>query len=199
MLVDNTALIKNIISNRSGFSMFFFNGLFNMKLFFSNLLFLDSTSKISKYVDFSIYVSSIYTFLYINNYVNLFFLNSLKFDFSNFFASNYYLNRFLSFSLWSFNYNFLINYNNLNKRKLRKLENGRFGYLIGFKLHCLGRFSRKQRASSVWFRETKVPLNTLSATIDYGFFTVPIRNSAATVKVWLYRDNNYTRFYFKLI
>lgn len=179
--------------------MFFFNGLFNMNIFFSNLLFTDSTHNISKYIDFSVYVSSIFTFFYINSYINLFSSNYLNFDFSSFFASNFYLNRFLSFSLWNFNYNFLINYNNLNKRNLRNLRNNRFGYLIGFKLHCLGRFSRKQRASSVWFRETKVPLNTLSAIIDYGFFTVPIRNSAATVKIWLYRDVNYTRFFFKLI
>jgi len=72
----------------------------------------------------------------------------------------------------------------MNKRNLRgEFTFGRFGYLIGFKLHCLGRFSRKERASSIWFRQVKVPLNTLSAVIDFGYFTVPLRNSSATVKL----------------
>ena len=167
--------------------------------FFSNLFFTNSSDKISKHIDLSIYASSLFTFFYINNFITLTEKNYVKFDFLSFFTSNYFLNRFFTYSFWDFNYNELINYNNLNKRNLRKVEGGRFGYLIGFKIHCLGRFSRKQRASSVWFRETKVPLNTLSATIDYDAFTLPIRNSAATVKVWLYRDANYTRFYFKLI
>jgi len=74
-------------------------------------------------------------------------------------------------------------YSRINKRNLRVFTFGRFGYLIGFKLHCLGRFSRKERASSVWFRQVKVPLNTLSAIIDFGFFTVPLRNSSATIKL----------------
>lgn len=79
--------------------MFFFNGLFNMDLLFSNLLSLDSTYKFSKYIDFSLYISSIYTFLYINPYIITSALNSITYDFSNFFVSNFYLNRFLSFSL----------------------------------------------------------------------------------------------------
>lgn len=79
------------------------------------------------------------------------------------------------------------------------LDKGRHGHLIGFKFLCVGRFSRKQRASSIWFRENRIPLNTLSAIIDYGYFTIPLRNSAATVKVWLYRDSFYPKFFFKLI
>ena len=55
----------------------------------------------------------------------------------------------------------------------------------GFKIQCLGRFSRRQRASSYWFSLGKVPLNTFSNLIDYGFYTLPIRNSAISVKVWI--------------
>lgn len=55
----------------------------------------------------------------------------------------------------------------------------------GFKIQCVGRFSRRQRASSYWFSLGKVPLNTLSSIIDYGFYSMPIRNSAISVKVWI--------------
>lgn len=153
----------------------------------------------SNYIKYSQSISITYTALYLNFYLLLFSFNNFTVNFFNYLASNVYLNRFLSYSIQYINYNFFVNYNSINKRSLRNLSPARFGSLIGFKLQCLGRFSRKQRASSVWFRELRIPLNTLKATIDFGFFTVPIRNSVATVKIWLYRDVNYTRFYFKLL
>lgn len=55
--------------------------------------------------------------------------------------------------------------------------------ILGYKLQLCGRFSRKQRASSYWLSCGRVPLNTYSVNVDYGFFTVPLRNSALTVKV----------------
>lgn len=68
----------------------------------------------------------------------------------------------------------------------------------GFKVHCVGRFSRRQRASSYWFSKGKVPLNTISAKIDYGFFTIPVRNSAISVKVWLNKGNLSSAYCFKI-
>ena len=73
-----------------------------------------------------------------------------------------------------------------------------FQKLIGFKFHCSGRFSRKQRASSLWFREKKIPLNTMTANIEYGFHTVPIRNSAVSIKIWLYKQKNLKSFNIRL-
>ncbi len=35
----------------------------------------------------------------------------------------------------------------------------------------------------------KVPLNTGDAVIDYTFLTIPLKNSAAGIKVYLYRSN----------
>ena len=68
----------------------------------------------------------------------------------------------------------------------------------GFKVHCCGRFSRRQRASSYWFSKGKVPLNTISSNIDYGFFTIPIRNSAISVKVWLNKERLNSDVFFKI-
>jgi ribosomal protein S3 len=53
-----------------------------------------------------------------------------------------------------------------------------------------GRFRRKQRASSYWLSKGQVPLNTLEAFIDYAYYTIPLRNSAITVKIWLYKSSN---------
>jgi ribosomal protein S3 len=94
--------------------------------------------------------------------------------------------------------NWLFAYLNINKRKVRLGRSVTPRYLIGFKFHCLGRFTRRQRASSKWVDAYKMPLNTLSAFIDYGFFTIPLRNSAIAVKVWLYKDKNYNDYYLKV-
>jgi ribosomal protein S3 len=50
-----------------------------------------------------------------------------------------------------------------------------------------GRFTRKQRAASIWFKSGKVPLNSVNCRMDYAFYTVPLKNSAVSVKVWLYK------------
>lgn len=65
--------------------------------------------------------------------------------------------------------------------KYRKPSHASF---LGFKIKCSGRFSRKQRASAYWFLLGSVPLNTVTAHIDYGTYTVFLANSAITIKVW---------------
>jgi len=56
--------------------------------------------------------------------------------------------------------------------------------LRGYKMSLFGRFSRKQRAARVTVYSGKVPLNTISLHIDYGFATIPLINSAIGIKVW---------------
>lgn len=55
--------------------------------------------------------------------------------------------------------------------------------LLGFKIQCKGRFTRRQIAAKHVFVHGSVPLSTLSANIDYGFATKPILNSSIGVKV----------------
>jgi ribosomal protein S3 len=75
---------------------------------------------------------------------------------------------------------------NLNKLKLRKKivlrDDNKFG-LSGFKIQFVGRFSRKQRASSIFVQHGCMPLNTLCANINFGSDTIALRNSAITVKI----------------
>lgn len=55
--------------------------------------------------------------------------------------------------------------------------------LNGFRIRLHGRFTRKQIAASYHFQEGALPLSSLDSTIDYGFATVPLRNSAIGIKV----------------
>lgn len=58
---------------------------------------------------------------------------------------------------------------------------------MGFKMRFKGRFSRKERASKMTLNMGKVPLNTLKAKIDYTFLTLPLKNSAISLKIFIYR------------
>jgi ribosomal S3-like protein len=65
-------------------------------------------------------------------------------------------------------------------RLLKKNKN-----IIGVKIGCFGRFSRKQRASKIWYSYGKLPLNTLVVPIDYSMSTVKLKNSICGIKVFM--------------
>lgn len=77
--------------------------------------------------------------------------------------------------------------------------------ILGFKFNFLGRFSRKQRSASFCVQRGIVPLNTFAAKIEYGFYTIPLLNSAINVKVWICRNDifntnlNYSNWFFKAV
>jgi len=110
------------------------------------------------------------------------------------------LNRYLQYNYFLYNYSSTwLKYSPINNLKSRIKEGNRSAQFKGFKVHCLGRFSRRQRASSYWFSKGKVPLNSLDTNIDYGYFTIPLRNSAICVKVWLNKVNLNNEWYYKVI
>lgn len=109
------------------------------------------------------------------------------------YIGSFFIKNFINYKLiqdmWLF-------FNNFNLRNLRQKYITRFKTsLYGFKIVVKGRFSRKQRASKVSLNMGKVPLNTGDAKIDYSFFTLPIKNSAVSVKVYLYKNANYCPLY----
>lgn len=61
---------------------------------------------------------------------------------------------------------------------------------LGYKFQFRGRFSRKQRSASLCFRKGLIPLNTINIRMDYGCVTVPLLNSAVSIKVWLFKNTN---------
>lgn len=111
------------------------------------------------------------------------------------FIQNFFFNRFLKHFQYKYSYDILIKYLNLNKRNIRakNWRNDIIG-LLGFKISCSGRFSRRDRASHISFIKGKVPLNTLKSKIDYGFWSVPIKNSAISVKVWMNKGFNFVTY-----
>jgi ribosomal protein S3 len=96
---------------------------------------------------------------------------------------------YYNYNLYSFNKFF--NYLKINKKKnylkMKDLYKNN-SFIMGYKMSLKGRFTRKQRASSIWFHQGFVPLNTVKAVIDYAFFTIPLKNSAISIKLWLYKN-----------
>lgn len=70
--------------------------------------------------------------------------------------------------------------------------------LIAFKMAFKGRFSRKQRASSIWYSNGRASLNRLDLEVDYAFVKVPLKNSIVSIKIWLFRNTKFNNIKFIL-
>jgi len=77
-------------------------------------------------------------------------------------------------------------------KRLRTLEGGSRSLLYGYKFHFVGRFTRKQKAASLWFAKGANSVSSMRVDIDYGFHTIALRYSACTLKVWLYRNRGFS-------
>ena len=62
----------------------------------------------------------------------------------------------------------------------------RFG-AKGVKIQCSGRLGGAEIARTEWYREGRVPLQTLRADIDYGFSEGKTTYGIIGVKVWIFR------------
>jgi small subunit ribosomal protein S3 len=58
----------------------------------------------------------------------------------------------------------------------------------GIKIACKGRLAGAEIARGEWYREGRVPLQTLRADIDYGFSESNTTFGKIGVKVWLFHD-----------
>jgi Ribosomal protein S3, C-terminal domain len=182
-------LFFHYLNYKGGFILFFNLDSFFMDDFFrNNNYYTNFNTMIIKNVSnlqicferifFSIYVLNI---IFFNN-LDLFINNKVLLK-----ISIYYFNNVLKYKFWMKNYIskglLYVDYYNKKDNKAKFISE-----LLGFKLKFSGRFSRKQRASSIVYRVGRVPLNKLSAEIDYGFYSIPLKNSEISVKVWLYRS-----------
>jgi small subunit ribosomal protein S3 len=59
----------------------------------------------------------------------------------------------------------------------------------GIKIMCAGRLAGGEIARTEWYREGRVPLHTLRADIQYGFFEAKTTMGQIGVKVWIYRGD----------
>lgn len=62
----------------------------------------------------------------------------------------------------------------------------------GIKVACAGRLGGAEMARREWYREGRVPLQTLRADIDYGFAEAKTTYGVIGVKVWIYKGDIYT-------
>ena len=56
----------------------------------------------------------------------------------------------------------------------------------GIKVSCAGRLAGADIARTEWVTEGKVPLHTLRADIDYGFYEADTTYGKIDIKVWIY-------------
>jgi len=57
----------------------------------------------------------------------------------------------------------------------------------GVKVSCKGRLGGAELARAEWYREGRLPLQTLRADIDYGFAVAKTKYGTIGVKVWIYK------------
>lgn len=184
---------------------FFFNEL--TELFFPSLKELSILKLTKKFIGL---LDFLYIFIYTNK-ISVLQLSDIRFDLLNsgialnfnqltrYRASSININRYMIYSYFNFHYYSFSKIFNVNYLKSRIKIHTKGNNLIGYKMYLSGRFSRKQRAGHYWFSRGRVPLNTITSFVDYGFFTLPLINSAITVKVWLYKsDDIENKHYLKL-
>jgi small subunit ribosomal protein S3 len=59
----------------------------------------------------------------------------------------------------------------------------------GIRVQCAGRLGGAEMSRSEFYREGRVPLHTLRANIDYGFFEAKTTFGQIGVKVWIYKGD----------
>ena len=57
----------------------------------------------------------------------------------------------------------------------------------GIKVTCSGRLAGAEIARTEWYRDGRVPLQTLRADIDLGFSEAPTTSGLIGIKVWVYK------------
>ncbi|NYI05907.1 30S ribosomal protein S3 [Allostreptomyces psammosilenae] len=76
------------------------------------------------------------------------------------------------------------------RRAMRKAMQGAMkGGAKGIKIQCGGRLGGAEMSRSEFYREGRVPLHTLRANVEYGFFEARTTFGRIGVKVWIYKGD----------
>ncbi|MFA5392341.1 MAG: 30S ribosomal protein S3 [Candidatus Paceibacterota bacterium] len=78
-----------------------------------------------------------------------------------------------------------ISYRRVLKQHLSKIIQHK--EVLGAKVMASGRLDGKEIARDEWLKEGRLPLSTLRANIDYGFFEAHCTYGVIGVKVWIYK------------
>lgn len=80
------------------------------------------------------------------------------------------------------------------RRAMRKgMQSALRGGAKGIRVQCSGRLGGAEMSRSEFYREGRVPLHTLRANIDYGFFEARTTFGRIGVKVWIYKGDTTER------
>jgi small subunit ribosomal protein S3 len=76
------------------------------------------------------------------------------------------------------------------RRAMRKaIQSAMKGGAKGIRVQCSGRLGGAEMSRSEFYREGRVPLHTLRADIDYGFYEARTTFGRIGVKVWIYKGD----------
>lgn len=76
------------------------------------------------------------------------------------------------------------------RRAMRKAQQSAMrGGALGIRIQCSGRLGGAEMSRSEFYREGRVPLHTLRADIDYGFYEARTTFGRIGVKVWIYKGD----------
>jgi len=76
------------------------------------------------------------------------------------------------------------------RRAMRKaMQSAMKGGARGIRVQCSGRLGGAEMSRSEFYREGRVPLHTLRADIDYGFYEARTTFGRIGVKVWIYKGD----------
>lgn len=189
--IDYLIIINSFLKNNLFINLFFSgnrNNIDNLASAFFLLKFdINTFLFINKNFIFFLVYKIFFNFTHLN--INSLFVLNSKYTM----ISNYFLRSFMYYLYTYYSFNNFIEAFNINNRKIFKKTKELYksnSFILGFKMSFKGRFTRKQRASSIWFHQGIVPLNTVKGVVDYAFFTVPLKNSAVSIKLWIYKRNN---------
>jgi small subunit ribosomal protein S3 len=74
------------------------------------------------------------------------------------------------------------------RRAMRKaLQTSMRAGALGIRVQCSGRLGGAEMSRSEFYREGRVPLHTLRADVDYGFYEARTTFGRIGVKVWIYK------------
>ena len=72
-------------------------------------------------------------------------------------------------------------------RCARRMQTAMRSGAKGIRIQCSGRLGGAEMSRSEFYREGRVPLHTLRADIDYGFYEAKTTFGRIGVKVWIYK------------
>ncbi|XCB30601.1 30S ribosomal protein S3 [Arcanobacterium hippocoleae] len=84
------------------------------------------------------------------------------------------------------------------RRAMRKaMQSAQRAGAKGIRIQCSGRLGGAEMSRAEFYREGRVPLHTLRANIDYGFYEARTTFGQIGVKVWIYRGDITDQEYYR--